>query len=568
LKILGINSAHNSAACILENGKLVAAVAEERFTKIKGCSGFPMNAIASCLEMTGTRADELDAVAVAGSYLPSLPQPTYRKLKNVTGFLIRLAPRKANVYTLARLPFAGSLLSGMKERRVRELSKYFGVDEKKIHGVDHHMCHACSTLFSSGFVSEGNDAIVITVDGSGDNRSSTVSTFTKGKLEIRASTDASASIGVLYSEVTRNLGMRVDEDEYKVMGLAPYAANSKGEEVYRRLSSVVRFDTEELVLKSNVPSIKYDSLIREDYARVRFDFLAYAVQKVVEELLLSMVKTAVSRYSINRVACGGGVFMNVKANMRIAQLPQVEKMFVMPSAGDETNAIGAAYFVHRELFPDVPIEPLRSLYLGPEFSDKEIEQELQKHDFKVEKSRDIDKEVSDLLTENKVVARIQGKMEFGARALGNRSILANPKDYGVVQQINRQIKGRDFWMPFAPVILEGKSNEYLLSPDISKLNADSMVFAFETTKKAQSDLPAALHPYDKTARPQVLSYVANPAYHQIVSGFETRTGIGGLLNTSFNLHGEPIVCSPADALHTIEDSGLRYLAIGNYLVSK
>ncbi len=552
----------------MQDGRLVAAVAEERFTRVKGCAGFPVNAIDYCLTSTSTAPDELDSVAVAGTYLPSIPQNAYDKMQDGMGFIMKFAPRIGNVYRLSRLPFAGTLLSGMKKRRIKELSEFFKVNEKKIHGVDHHMCHAYSALFSSRFVAENKDCLVITVDGSGDNRSSTISTFGNGRFEVRASTDASASVGVLYSEVTRNLGMRVDEDEYKVMGLAPYAANSKGEEVYDRLSSMVVFDPERLCLRSELPSVKYSQFIRREYSGVRFDWLAYAVQKVCEELLMSLVKASIARYGVRRIACGGGVFMNVKANMKIAQLDVVDEMFVMPSGGDETNAVGAAYFMHMKLFPDVPIHPLDSLYLGPEFTESEVQDELELHDLNYYKSQNIAKDVAKLLSEDKVVARMAGRMEFGARALGNRSLLANPHDYGVVQEINRQIKGRDFWMPFAPVIMRDAVSDYLSSPDISKVNADSMVLAFETTKKAQKDIPAALHPYDKTARPQVLDRAANDGYYSVLAAFEESSGISALLNTSFNLHGEPIVCSPAEAVHTLKDSGLQYLALGDYLVSK
>lgn len=569
MKILGITASHTSGACLLSEGKIVACASEERFTRIKGCGGFPTNAIQYCLESQNVDPSELDAVAVAGYYVTSFHIPMYRRLDSSWHkSVMRFAPRFANSYRVLQSPIGKLMAARMVHKRKEMLSNIMGVSPDKIYGVDHHLCHAYAALFSSPFPSEDKDAIVLTVDGSGDNRSSTVSTFIDGKFQTRASTNAAYSVGVLYSAVTSFLGMRNDEDEYKVMGLAPYADNPKGEEVCRRLSKMIEFDSESLEFRSQIHSTKYLSALNSTFKLTRFDFLAYAVQKLTEDLLLSLAKAAIAKYKIPRLACGGGVFMNVKANMKIAQQAEVNEMFVMPSAGDESNCIGAAYYVYSNLSPSASIHPLSNLYLGPEYTEKQLLDELTKDELHFEKPDDIDKEVSQLLREHKIVARFSGRMEFGARALGNRSILANPSDTDVVQDINRQIKGRDFWMPFAPVIMDQAVQRYLATPDTRKVNPDSMVFAFETVPNARRELVAALHPYDKTARPQVLSQNNNPGYYQILSGFENATNIGGILNTSFNLHGEPIVRSPADALYTFRNSGLHYLALGPYLVSK
>ncbi|MFQ5692759.1 MAG: carbamoyltransferase C-terminal domain-containing protein, partial [Nitrospinota bacterium] len=253
------------------------------------------------------------------------------------------------------------------------------------------------------------------------------------------------------------------------------------------------------------------------------------------------------------------------------------ELFVMPSCGDESNAIGAAYQV---LYGDRPggpggdrgdgFVPLENLYLGPESSPREIEEAMRqagvsdRHE--VRRPADVEAEAAALLVKDGVVARMAGRMEFGARALGNRSILADPRDYRVVARINKMIKSRDFWMPFAPTILAERSAKYLKNP--KGLESPFMMLAFDTTPEGREALPAATHPYDFTARAQLLRERDNPAYHRLIRRFEERTGVGAVLNTSFNLHGDPIVCSPAEALETFERSGLPHLILGEFLIHK
>ena len=280
-------------------------------------------------------------------------------------------------------------------------------------------------------------------------------------------------------------------------------------------------------------------------------------------------RNALDATGAHSVVCGGGVFMNVKANMVLKDLPGVEHFAVCPSAADESTAIGAAYDGYERL-TGKQLCPLDTIYLGPEYSEGEIEQAIDRlavaERCRVERPDDIDRATAELLVEGEIVARFQGRMEFGARALGNRSILAHPSDPEIVPVINHQIKQRDFWMPFAPTILDEFQDRYIVNP--GRIPSPHMMIAFETTPQAQSELRAAIHPFDKTARPQLLREADNPDYHRLIRIFQERTGIGAVLNTSFNLHGEPIVCSPDDAFETFFNSGLQHLAIGPYLVSK
>jgi carbamoyltransferase len=266
--------------------------------------------------------------------------------------------------------------------------------------------------------------------------------------------------------------------------------------------------------------------------------------------------------------------MNVKANMLIAQREDMEDLFIFPSCGDESNAIGAAYLAYLDLCrqkgtPPEP-KPLGPVYLGPEATDEEVEALIRERNLearhKVTLHDRIGEKIAELLVSDGVVARCSGRMEYGARALGNRSILANPSDHRVVPLINRMIKNRDFWMPFAPTILKERETDYLANP--KGLASPYMMLAFPTHPKGHHQLIAALHPQDATARAQILEEGVNPEYYRIIREFERRTGIGAVLNTSFNLHGEPLVSSPVDAVDTFERSGLPHLALGHFLISK
>lgn len=312
--------------------------------------------------------------------------------------------------------------------------------------------------------------------------------------------------------------------------------------------------------------------IRKNLYTYRFDHIAGGLQKLTEELHQSWIEEAIKRYQINNIALGGGVFMNVKANGSILSLKSVHEMFAMPSCGDESNAIGAAYWgaLHALKSTEKIPGPLVDLYLGPSFSDDEVWKELQL--FKSTKLYILTRQkhpeaiIARLLAKGEIVAIFQGRMEWGARALGNRSILANASNLEVISIINKQIKNRDFWMPFAPAILDTWAEKYLVNP--KKANSPFMMLAFHSTPLAQIHLKAAMHQADKTLRPQIVSKKQNSFLYGVIKRYEKQTGMGGILNTSFNIHGEPIVCTPRDALSTFHRSGLRYLLIGNWLISK
>ncbi|MBI1961759.1 MAG: hypothetical protein HYS37_00135, partial [Candidatus Rokubacteria bacterium] len=458
------------------------------------------------------------------------------------------------------------------ERR-QQVTGHLGLDAGRVSIVDHHACHAAAAYLGSPF--GGAPALVLTNDNSGDGLCATVSTARGATVERREATRSGpGSLGSFYTLVTLLLGMKPGEHEYKVMGLAPYAPARAAERARAALRTVFDFAPGEparFEWKKRGPL--YRALLDATLG-LRFDAIAGGAQTLLEDALLAWARLARGRYGAERLALGGGVFMNVKANMLIAGEDWVGDLFVFPSCGDESNAVGAAYLGYltecaaRGLAP-AP-KPFGPVYLGPGVTDAEVEAVIRGRDlaakYRVSEHERIEAKIADLLVADGVVARCAGRMEFGARALGNRSILANPSDHRVVGVINRMIKSRDFWMPFAPSVLREREADYLVNP--KGLASPYMMLAFPTNPKRRDEIVAALHPQDFTARAHIVDEAWNPAYHRVLREFEARTGIGAVLNTSFNLHGEPIVCAAEDAVDTFERSGLPHLAVGRFLISK
>jgi len=435
--------------------------------------------------------------------------------------------------------------------------------------VEHHTCHAASAYFGSG---SHSGTVLLTCDGEGDGVCATVGVGKGKEIERLAETPSDNSLGNLYSRVTFLLGMKPLDHEYKVMGLAPYADRSGVDESFEILRQFVRRSRKHPLQFENtrkVPSQFYYDILSRELANHRFDWIAGAIQKLTEELMLEWAKVAIETTGLSKIACSGGVFMNVKTNMRLMEDLDHSGLVIFPSCGDESAAIGAAYFVASQGSSD-RISPIGPLYLGPEYGEEDVKKTLDKTEltqgYRIEQYSDIEGMIGELLAKGAVVARMKGRMEWGARALGNRSILANPSNLDVVRKINRMIKMRDFWMPFAPTLMDSSQGRYLLNPKSQP--APYMILAFRTVEESRRQITAALHQYDFTARPQILEESWNPDYYRILRLFEEKTGIGGVLNTSFNLHGEPIVCSVEDAIDTMRRSELENLTLGDYLITK
>ena len=582
--VLGLSETHCATAAVLRDGRIVGCASEERFSRLKNDAGYPRRAVDALLAELGIARSAIDLVALAGARAASrewlnrvLHDEAYSRAYYGVGWPSRRRALEKRVRKLGArfgLMDASRGKFGLSQReRLGLVTEHLSLSPERIVCLDHHACHAAAAYHGSGF--GGREALVLTNDNSGDGLCATASTG-RGLDLIRheAASSAPGSLGAFYSFATLLLGMKFGEHEYKVMGLAPYAAAGAAERAESALREVFALEAAEPArFRWQTPGERYQVLLRATLG-LRFDAIAAGAQRRLEDLLLEWVRLMRERYAGERLALGGGVFMNVKANMLIAAEEWVDDLFVFPSCGDESNAIGAAYLGYlgecaRRGIAATPA-PFGPAYLGPSVTDDEAEAVIRARGldrtYAVAYHDRIEVRIADLLVSDGVVARCAGRMEFGARALGNRSILANPSDHRVVPLINRMIKNRDFWMPFAPTILRERADEYLVNP--KGLDSPYMMLAMPTQPAARDALVAAVHPHDGTARPQILEESWNPEYHRVISEFERRTGVGAVLNTSFNLHGEPVVCTAADAVDTFERSGLPHLAVGHWLISK
>ncbi|MGI8906733.1 MAG: carbamoyltransferase C-terminal domain-containing protein [Candidatus Sumerlaeaceae bacterium] len=571
---LGVTDGHTATACLMRDGKLLGMVSEERFNRKKGWAGFPVQSVDWLLQNNDVRPADLDFVTVSSLVQPMLDLGSADR--SLLRRMVRLASRLASS-AVTSPAVVKNYVNYFSKRRdlepVKEFLRRCG-QQTQLRVVEHHTTHAATAYYPSPFFSPDEKMLVITLDGSGDGLCGTVSIGEKFGLTRLAALPSYHSIGDFYMRLTQYMAMKPLEHEYKVMGLAPYAPEEWADKAYAVMKEFYGLTADGLGFENRTGRWSLDLVpyIEEKMRGHRFDCVAAAAQRLVEEVVVPFVRNWVKTTGIRKVGCAGGVFMNVKMNMLISQLPEIEQIFFMPSGGDESTAYGAALHTYAEdcvragATPE--IQPLEQLYLGPEFNDEAALAELQKNTGTLEwmKPADLPGTAAQLLVDNMILARMVGRAEFGARSLGNRTIIANPSDPRNVRNINRAIKMRDFWMPFCPTVLAERRHDYTVNP--KDIPARYMVNAFESTPLAFRELVCGLHPFDLTCRPQFISELENPGWYALVKAFEKRTGIGGVMNTSFNLHGEPIVGTPADAISTLVRSEIDYLILGSYLVWK
>jgi carbamoyltransferase len=580
ITVLGINDGHPSAICLVRDGKVLYAALEERFDRIKNSVRFPYLSIKNCFEYIKVKPEEIDLIAFSSKDIDPVDLNDIAKKTRDTRLTVLAFSYMSSFLPLPlveKLCVFGSKFRGLMKlkRYVFEYKKYFkklGLDDKKVVFLDHHTVHAATAYF---FRKERpKNALVMTCDGEGDGLCATVSIAERDQIERKVAVPFFHSIGKMYNEVTWYLGLKPWEHEYKVMGLAPYSDEKHAEKTWKIFKNMVVIDKDPRKFKNTTHkwAHTYGLMLRKKLYKHRFDAISYSIQRLTEEILTKWVENNIEYYGINDVMLSGGVFMNVKANQKIMELNNVKSLFVVPSCGDESTAIGAALLGYVELCKQqgkkIDIFGIKDLYLGPDFNVTidEVVKKIDKRKYKVEYFDEIEDEIARKIVKGEIVSRCCDRMEFGARALGNRSILADPSNLRVLREINQQIKQRDFWMPFAPVILRERVKDYIVRP--KEVDDQYMILSFDSTELARKEIIAALHQFDLTCRPQVLDKDWNIPYYNIIKSFEEITGIGALLNTSFNLHGEPIVCTPEDALSTLERSGLKHLVLGNYLISK
>lgn len=585
--ILGINPTHNTSAAIMVDGKIMAAVQEERFSRRKNDRGLPIKSIEFCLREAGVAARDLTCVALpSGDEFPfllstledtSLVKPNALVLLNNIYHYLRYKILHNACYifpVLSYLDYAVTLFLNrfiapkFRGNYKKLLSKYCAVDPEKIVYFKHHQTHAATAYFASSFASGGKRTLVFCADGGGGDVAETVWICRGREMRLVSKTPIFTALAYMYMYTTLYLGLTPVEDEYKVMGLAAYAKSDKVASLVSELCKFLYVDKKDLRFKSIVSTNVFYKFLPKIYFGKRFDVIAGAIQEFSEQKVLEWVEAACAKYKISQAVFSGGLFANVVINQKIVEQSKLKKFFFMPSPGDESNCFGSCYLGFLENNPrEIPKE-LDNLYLGPSFGEqlRDVILKARKSGFDVKKPKDINHAVAKLLTEGKIVARFAGRAEFGARALGNRSILADASRYEARDEINRFVKSRDFWMPFAPSIISTRESEYLINP--KKVLAPFMAMTFATKQKAREDLKAAIHPYNKTARAQIVYEKDNSDYFRLLEQYSSLGGKGGLLNTSFNLHGEPIVCTPVDALNTFSKSGLRYLQLEDYLIEK
>lgn len=565
--ILGIgNLHHDPAACLLVDGKLIAAAEEERFSRNKHAFGeYPLNAIRFCLDQAGLKISDVQAVAH-----PSSADAYERHKWNYFFRSILSRPSQA----LKAVLKSDSRKKNFLETPRKVLAAAGADPSVPLHSIEHHIAHAASAFYFSGFP----DSAFITMDGSGEFTATMLGYFDRqGKIHVLKEFIVPDSLGFFYATMTDYLGFEHDDGEYKVMGMAPYGDPSKFsvDELIRYENKKYRVNDDYIyaVRRNRYQPDKWFSKAmvdrfgppREgDALSEPYIHIAAATQKKLEDITLKLVddylKDALAACG-GRLSFAGGCALNVKLNQRLIAHPGVSELWVQPASSDAGLPLGAAALVAREAGDT--IQPMRHAYYGPEYSAAEIEAALKKTPYSFRREASITDAASTLLDKGNIVAWFQGRMEWGPRALGNRSILGNPTVKGTADRINEIIKFRENWRPFCPSVLE----EHGLKVLDTKHDSPFMTFCFNVRDEWKSRVPEIVH-VDGTARPQYVSREHNPRFHELISKFHAKTGVPLLINTSLNRRGEPMICSPEDALKMFEGSGLQYLAIGDFLVSK
>ena len=581
MKALALHLGHNATAAIMEDGAILGALSQEKIDGIKNSSAMPIGAAEALCEYAGWPLDSVDHVILSSRlvYRPdAFATITDRKQRHYSTNPALAAARWLERGLGKILPAPFEVARAQLRRRqqaageqyLAECLRKFRLDRKPLSRFDHHLCHA-RAAYHCYPTPKDRPTLIFTLDGEGDGISATVNRADPDGTWTRlAETPAHDSLGWIYSGTTRFLGMRILEHEYKVMGLAPYAKQYFLSTYDRLFAPAINTDHTGLRFQAPFHTAHFYDYLVDNGVGERFDNLAAAVQHLIEERVTTWVRNAIARSGIRTLATGGGVFMNVKLNMKLQKLPEIARIDFMPSCGDESLPIGALYeFASRN---GMKPQALPDLYLGVDYDDSAISAFIAAEQlgtrYEVSRPDDIGTRVAALLADGEVVARFAGRGEWGARSLGNRAILAHPSRMESFYTVNDQIKSRDFWMPFAPTILDSFAERYLSGYDPAKVDASYMITAFDVRPDAVPYLRAALHQGDMTARPQVLRREANPGYYAVIERFSEITGVGAVLNTSLNLHGQPLVATPRQALYTFENSGLRNLALGPYLVRK
>ncbi|MEQ9347455.1 MAG: carbamoyltransferase [Thalassospira sp.] len=594
MKILGISAFyHDSAAAMLDNGQIVAAAQEERFTRIKHDAAFPANAIDYCLDELGISLNEVDYVAFYDK--------PFLKFERLLETYLAFAPRGFQSFRKA-IPIWLKEKLFQKDLLRKELQRHapdFDWENKLLFG-EHHQSHAASAFYPSPFT----EAVVLTMDGVGEWATTSVAIGRGNKLEMMKEIHFPHSLGLLYSAFTYYTGFRVNSGEYKLMGLAPYGTPKYVDVILSNLVDVKDDGTFRLDMSYfdyctglTMTNGKFNALFGRPERKPDNDPLeqfhmdiASSIQAVTEEIVLRLTRDLANHYGIENLCLAGGVALNCVANGKVLKDRAFQNVWIQPASGDAGGALGAALcanyrFLDKERSTVPEKDSMAGSYLGPEWSDEIISQRLDAVGAVFTRFDDVPliDMTADALAEERAIGWMQGRMEFGPRALGARSILADPRSPKMQKMLNLKVKYRESFRPFAPSILiedlqdwfelDTASPYMLLVAEVNEKHRKNMskeeeaLFGIEKLNVSRSEIPAITH-VDYSARVQTVHQDTNPRYHQLISAFKERTGCPVLVNTSFNVRGEPIVCTPDDAFRCFMGTDLDNLVIGNYFLRK
>jgi len=591
--ILGISAFyHDSAATILVDGKIVAAAQEERFTRKKHDSSYPFNAINFVLDFAKIKLSEIDQVIFF--------EKPFLKFERLLETYVAFAPRGFKSFCMAMPIWLRDKLFQKKMlfNKLKQNDKNFN-DDKKIYFSDHHLSHAASAFFPSPF----EEALVLTADGVGEWATTTVAIGKGNKLEIKKEIHFPHSLGLLYSAFTYYTGFKVNSGEYKLMGLAPYGEPIYEDKIKNNLVDVKEDGSFHLdqsyfnyATGLTMTNKKFDNLFGQKVRDSKYEKLtqfhmdiAASIQKVTEDIMIKLLKSLKKEFGISNLCLAGGVALNCVANGKILKEKIFDNIWVQPAAGDAGGSLGAAlalWYIEQNNPRKIDLnDSMQGSYLGPEYSQKEIEEQLVKAGAKFEIFKDeelLDKTATDLSKEE-AVGWFQGRMEFGPRALGGRSILGDPRSEKMQKNLNLKVKYRESFRPFAPSILKDDLSKWFdINVDspymliVSNINKDKIIemtkdqknlFGIDKLNVKRSTIPAVTH-VDYSARIQTVHMETNKRYFRLIKKFEEKTNCPILVNTSFNVRGEPIVNTPLDAFNCFMGTDLDKLVIGNCYLDK
>tara|TARA_X000000368_G_scaffold85803_1_gene65141 strand:- start:645 stop:2480 length:1836 start_codon:yes stop_codon:yes gene_type:complete len=591
--ILGISAFyHDSAACLLKDGEIVSAAQEERFTRKKHDADFPRCAIEYCLKEAGIGANDINNVVFY--------EKPFVKFERLLETYLAFAPKGFKSFAKAMPVWIKDKLF-QKAALVKELNNIFSDDvnwRERLLFSEHHLSHAASAFYPSPF----ENAAVLTLDGVGEWTTTSLAVGKGSDLKVLKEIHFPHSLGLLYSAFTYYTGFKVNSGEYKVMGLAPYGEPKYVDLIKEKLITVADDGSYQLDMSYfdyatglTMTNKKFDALFggppRTSEAELtqRDMDLAASVQKVTEDIVTQIARDIARDTGERNLCLAGGVALNCVANGTLLREKIFENIWIQPAAGDAGGALGAAlsaWYLHHNSEREVSErDAMKGAYLGPEFKDAEIEAELEACGTKFKKLSDDEliEHVATALADEKAVGWMQGRMEFGPRALGGRSIIADPRSPAMQKQLNLKVKYRESFRPFAPSVLREDVNEWfehdtdspymLLVADVQKdkrltmTDEEETLFGVDKLNVPRSSVPAITH-VDYSARIQTVHADTNPRYHNVISKFKEKTGCPLVVNTSFNVRGEPIICSPTDAFKCFMGTELEVLAIGNYLMIK